>query len=86
MKTGTCPKCDSNEIMANITVHDVGNSGPYPLRAAIQEPEPAKHGPFWLPKEAKGDLRAWICSQCGYTEIYTSNLAEMYALYKSIQS
>ena len=82
MKQGKCPKCNSAEIMADITVRDVGNSGPYPLRAAIQEPEPPRHGPFWVPKEAKGDLRAWICSQCGYTEIYTNNLDELYKLYK----
>ena len=37
MKNDKCPKCGSTEIMANVTVRDVGNSGPYPLRVEIEE-------------------------------------------------
>ena len=82
MKDGKCPKCGSLEIMANIMVRDVGNSGPYPLRVEIEEPEPPKHSFIWTPRSATGDIRAWICSQCGYTELYTNNLEELYKLYK----
>jgi len=82
MKNGTCPKCASTEIMADVQVRDVGNSGPYPLRVEIEEPEPASHGLFWTPHNATGDLRAWICSQCGYTELYANNLEELHKLYR----
>jgi predicted nucleic-acid-binding Zn-ribbon protein len=82
MKNGRCPKCGSTEIMADVTVRDVGDSGPYPLRVEVEEPEPAQHGLLWTPKNAAGDIRAWICSQCGYTELYTHNLEELHTIYK----
>jgi len=83
MKTGTCPKCSSKEIMADVKVRDVGSSGPYPLRVEIEEPEPLKHSFLWTPQTATGDIRAWICSQCGFTELYTNNLEELYKIYQS---
>ena len=82
MKNGTCPKCSSMEIMTNVKVRDVGNSGPYPLQVEIEEPEPARHSLLWTPQIATGDVRAWICSQCGYTELYTTNLEELHNIYK----
>ena len=82
MKNGICPKCGSKEIMADVTVKDVGNSGPYPLRVEVEEPEPAKRSFIWTPRSATGNIRAWICSQCGFTELYTNNLAELHSLYK----
>lgn len=82
MKNNQCPKCNSNEIMANVTVRDVGHAGPYPLRVEVLEPEPAQHGFIWQPKSATGDIRAWICVKCGYTELYTDNLAALHQIYK----
>jgi len=70
------------EIMTNVKVRDVGNSGPYPLQVEIEEPEPARHSLLWTPQIATGDVRAWICSQCGYTELYTTNLEELHNIYK----
>lgn len=81
MKDGTCPKCSSTEIMTNVKVRDVGSGGPYPLRVEIEEPEPARHNLLWTPQSAIGDVRAWICSQCGYTELYTGNLEELHTIY-----
>lgn len=82
MKNDPCPKCNSTEIMADVTVRDVGHAGPYPLRVEVVEPEPAQHGFIWTPKSATGDIRAWICVQCGYTELYTGNLDKLYEIYK----
>ncbi len=82
MKNGACPKCGSNKIMADVTVMDVGNSGPYPLRVEIEEPEPAERSFLWTPRSATGNIRAWICCQCGFTELYTNNLEELYNIYK----
>ena len=82
MKDNKCPKCGSSEIMADVMVLDVGENGPFPLRVRIEEPEPPKHGFIWMPKTAKGDIRAWICCQCGFTELYTNNLEELYQIYK----
>jgi len=78
MKNGTCPKCSSTEIMTDVKVCDE----PYPLRVEIEEPEPARHSLLWTPQSATGDVRAWVCSQCGYTELYTDNLEELHNIYK----
>jgi len=82
MKNNKCPKCGSNEIIADAKVRDVGNAGPYPLRVEIEEPEPSNRGFLWTPKSAAGDIRAWICARCGFTELYTNNLEELYKVYK----
>lgn len=82
MKSGSCPKCGSKAVMANVEVRDDGRSSSHPLRVVVQEPEPAKHGAIWIEAQSTGDVHAWICSNCGYTELYTDNLA---ALRKSYQ-
>jgi len=82
MKDGKCPKCGSSEIMADVKVRDVADNGPYPLRVEVEEPEPARHSLIWMPKQAMGDIRAWICSECGFTELYTNNLEELHQIYK----
>jgi predicted nucleic-acid-binding Zn-ribbon protein len=82
MKTGTCPKCGSGDVMADVEVRDDGRSTNHPLRVAVVEPEPAEHAAVWVQRESTGDLIAHICAHCGYTELYTANLS---ALWKSYQ-
>jgi predicted nucleic-acid-binding Zn-ribbon protein len=83
MKDGICPKCSSKEIMANVKVRDWAYRNPkHPLHVAIDEPEPADKGMFWIGDGASGEVQAWICSQCGYTELYTDNLEKLYETYK----
>ena len=82
MKDQHCPKCDGTQIMADIEVRDWGSTGAEPLRVYIPEPEPEKHGFIWQQGESSGEVRAWICANCGYTELYTDNLAELYATYQ----
>ncbi len=82
MKSGSCPKCGSKAVMANIEVRDDGRSSSHPLRVVVQEPEPAKHGAIWIEGQSTGDVHAWICSNCGYTELYTDNLAELRKSYQ----
>ena len=81
MKNEMCPKCGSSEIMAGLKVRDVGRNG-HPLRVEVEEPEPVQYGIFWIPQTALGDLRAWVCSQCGYVELYINNLEELHKIYK----
>jgi len=52
------------------------------VKMEIEEPEPAKHGRVWVQGQTTGDLRAWICAQCGYTELYATNLGGLYETYK----
>ncbi len=82
MKNGRCPNCGSKVVMAGVEVRDDGKSSTHPLRVVIEEPEPVKHGRVWVQPESIGELRAWICATCGYTELYTNNLGGLYESYK----
>ena len=82
MKDAKCPKCGKSEIMTGIEVRDDGRSSSHPLRVVVEEPEPAKHGAIWIQGQAIGEVHASVCANCGYTELYTDNLAELYRSYK----
>jgi len=85
MKDGKCPNCGSRDVMANIEVRDDGRSGSHPLRVVIEEPEPSNHGRIWVQEQSTGDLRAWICAHCGYTELYANNIEGLYKSYRKSQ-
>ncbi|MCC5574432.1 hypothetical protein IMZ11_02100 [Microtetraspora sp. AC03309] len=82
MKNGSCPKCGSSHVMADVDVHDRGQNGALPLRVHITEPEPPNHGFIWKQGSSSGVVRAWICAACGHTELYTDNLAALYESYR----
>ena len=85
MKDQLCPKCAATQIMADVEMRDWGKNGSHPLRVYIQEREPPQHGLIWKQVESSGDLRAWICAACGYTELHTSNFAALYDSYRKAQ-
>ena len=69
MKNGTCPKCGSNEIMVDIKIPDRSHFKLHkPLKASVEEPEPAEKDLFWISDDASGRLGEWRCAQCGFTE------------------
>ncbi len=82
MKDGLCPKCGSKDVMAAVEVRDDGRNGNHPLRVVVEEPEPARHSAVWVQGQSTGEVRAWICSSCGYTELYTGNLAALAKSYR----
>lgn len=82
MKDGSCPKCGSRDVLAGVEVRDDGRNGSHPLRVMVEEPEPASHGAIWVQPRAVGEVHAWICATCGYTEMYTDNLAELLKSYR----
>jgi predicted nucleic-acid-binding Zn-ribbon protein len=82
MKEGTCPKCGSKNVMAGIEVRDDGRSNNHPLRVVVEEPEPERHAAIWVQGQSTGNITAWVCARCGYTELYADNLI---ALWKSYQ-
>ncbi len=81
MKNGKCPKCGSRQLMTDVEVRDDGRNSSHPLHVVVKEPEPPKHGRIWIQGQTVADLTAWICAKCGYTELYTGNLNELYQSY-----
>jgi predicted nucleic-acid-binding Zn-ribbon protein len=82
VKDGTCPRCGSINVMAGVEVRDDGRSTSHPLRAVVEEPEPAKHASVWVQGLSTGDISAWICAYCSYTELYTGNLSALWQSYQ----
>ncbi len=70
MKSGTCPKCGSNEILAELRLH--GGEG-HPTYVDITQPEPANRPFIWLPKSEQSQFAAYVWGRCGYTEYYAVN-------------
>jgi ribosomal protein L37AE/L43A len=69
-QTGICPKCGSDRIAPNARVLDRGwEDRVRDLEVAVYDrPDGALKG------ERRGTLTAWICTACGYTELYCSEL------------
>ena len=69
--TGRCPKCSSTAILDNARVIDRGDyNTKRDLEVAVYtQPE------AWIFKgERKGRLAAWVCTGCGFTELYCVDL------------
>lgn len=67
MKSGTCPKCGSNEIISEAPLRGSDSIPPY---ISIVEPEPPNRPFVWMPKSEQSQFKAYICGACGYTEFY----------------
>lgn len=80
LKHGTCPNCNSREIMANVHVIDrthMSNTDHELTVGMHQHPNAIlMKGLYQSP------LRAWICGQCGYTELFAQNPRELLELYR----
>lgn len=70
MKSGTCPKCGSNEILPELRLH---GGGGHPTYVDIKEPEPATRPFIWAPKSEQSQFVAYVCGGCGYAEYYAVN-------------
>ena len=70
----TCPKCQSGDITHFETVADRGNYNlPEPMTLGFK-----KDVSGWFAKWAsEGQLEAFTCKQCGYTEFYVRNVSEI---------
>lgn len=74
MKNGICPKCQSSRSVGNLRATDRGEGNSrYDLSVAIyRNPE------AWIFKgEHLHSLRAIICRDCGYTELYVADLVAL---------
>lgn len=72
LREGRCPKCQSQEIMPNVEAVE-GNS----LGIRVYE----KAGVV-LRGMRNFPLKAWVCTNCGYTELYVNTPQELGKAYK----
>lgn len=67
-KTGKCPKCESRNLLGNVVITEVGQMN-YTFFLRIRIPRRPKA--IFFPKPVERPLLAWVCTDCGYTELYT---------------
>jgi predicted nucleic-acid-binding Zn-ribbon protein len=63
-----CPKCKSSDILPSVRVADRAEGGLRDL--SLSFPGPRLAGLFQIPSQQP--LAAWVCTRCGYTELYAS--------------
>jgi len=81
MKTGKCQKCSSSKIIADVQIFDQGQNSDGSLKIVIHQNPDAlffKGSHTWV-------LKAWICGDCGYTEMYLENPQELYSKYQEFK-
>jgi predicted nucleic-acid-binding Zn-ribbon protein len=79
-KDRKCPNCGCTEIIINARILDKREGGDDELRVAVD----GKPNAFIFTDTSYGEMTACICSDCGFTEIYTANARELYQ--KSVRS
>lgn len=76
-----CPKCKSENIIRNVRVmdrdHYSGDSGASLSLVVYENPD------AMIFKGAhEGSLSAWVCGECGFTQLFLDNPRELYAIYE----
>lgn len=67
MSKQICPDCKSAEIIPNV---DVVESGDLAIRI-YEKPDVTLRGMRQYP------IKAWVCTQCGYTQLYVGQPQEL---------
>jgi ribosomal protein S27AE len=78
VKDKKCPKCGSFKVIPSVPIADNTYGGSVPWSAYITENPKAV-----LFKETHlFTIRAWICGECGYTELYADEPDKIASAYQ----
>ena len=78
-----CSKCQSNKIISNVHIRDYGDyMSNNQLSVEIYE----KPDAMIFKGTHEGALTAWICGECGYTELYVENPQALYSTYLNLKA
>jgi predicted nucleic-acid-binding Zn-ribbon protein len=83
MRNNLCPKCSSSEIIPGVEVRDYDAGSYRELTIHVRLPRPA--GALIHKGSETSNLRARVCGQCGYTELYAPNFAALLNAHKKAQ-
>ena len=67
MRSGRCPQCGHDEVMAGVRVK-VPSAGSVDDVRAVVAPTSGM-----LRQQTASDLHAWICGGCGFSELYATD-------------
>ena len=74
MKNGICPKCNSHDIIKNKPIPAMAR---YNTMNYLSLFITGKRTSWISRRIAVGKIRAWVCGECGYTELYTTNYKDL---------
>jgi predicted nucleic-acid-binding Zn-ribbon protein len=72
MREGMCPQCHSREILPNANTADRHTLSVQVYENSGVRPRGRRSFP----------IKAWICTQCGYTELYVANPDDLARSYR----
>lgn len=78
----SCSKCQSDKIIPRVTIKDTGEYARGELSVDVYKDPDA----LLFKGTYTGTLRAWICADCGFVELYLDNPQELYNVYKESQN
>ncbi|MGB7763251.1 MAG: hypothetical protein WBL61_25675 [Bryobacteraceae bacterium] len=79
--SGVCPKCGSAAMIGPARLQRTAETGT-PVRIAVDGNPDA----FLLKKTGYSNLEASVCTQCGYVELYASDVASLSSAHEIAQS
>lgn len=77
-----CPKCGSSDILPKQKIVSTEGGSSVEYRAIVRLRE--KTG-TWRVRSHDHPIVAWICGNCGYTELYTAKAKELSDTYQRLQ-
>ena len=75
---GRCGKCGSKQLMPDVQVIGDDRDGDNDIQVALYEDPDA----FIFKGKRPGTLRAQVCGQCGFTELFVKNPRELWSVYR----
>ena len=76
-----CGKCGSTAIVQRAMIADRSDSGETDLQLRVD----ARPSAVVLKKSVHGTLHAFVCSSCGYVELYVDHPGELYRAFVAAQ-
>ena len=84
MKDGSCPKCQGTELIPAVQIADFIDPGRF-LKAGLSVRLAGEEQLVLLMDNTPAkffELRAWICGNCGYSELYAVKPQELLDTYR----
>ena len=72
----SCSKCQSYKIIPRVRIKGAPGSGHHLSAEFSQNP-----AAFIFTGTRRSEISAWVCGDCGYTELYVWNPQELYLAY-----
>ena len=74
-----CAKCGSEKIVPQVRILDLGD---YNMPGHLSVQIEGNPDALFFKEKFKDAMKAWVCGECGYAELYVTQPRELYAAYE----